>query len=78
MTDVYLYKLNYLDTALSVLRECKGYDKHIAEYQNNLNSTFFVTVVADVLVKAWAYYRVRTGNIKYWKQEARFIRISNA
>ena len=49
MTDVYLYKLNYLDTALSVLRECKGYDKHIAEYQNNLNSTFFVTVVADVL-----------------------------
>ena len=49
MSDVQICRLDYLNSALEILKGCKGYSKHIAEYKNDLESTFFVTVVADVL-----------------------------
>lgn len=50
MSDVRIYILDYLNSALEILKNCKGFYKHIAEYKNNPESSFFVTVLADVLV----------------------------
>ena len=49
MSDVQVYRLDYLNSTLEILKDCKGFLKHIAEYKNDWKSTFFVTVVADVL-----------------------------
>ena len=50
MSDVRVYLLDYLNSALEILRKCKGFHEHVTEYKNNPESTFFVTVLADVLV----------------------------
>lgn len=50
MSEAELYRLDYLNSALDLSQEYKGFDKHIAEYKNNFNSTFFVTVISDLLL----------------------------
>lgn len=50
MSDVRVYLLDYLNSALEILKKCKGFHEHVTEYKNNPESTFFVTVLADVLV----------------------------
>lgn len=50
ISDVRIYLLDYLNSALDIIKNCKGFYKHIAEYKNDPESSFFVTVLADVLV----------------------------
>ena len=44
-----LLYLIHLSKALQNLKECKGFDEHIREYKNDVESTYFVTLLADYL-----------------------------
>lgn len=50
ISDIEVYLLDYLNSALELLKNCDGFHKHVAEYKNDPESAFFVTVIADVLV----------------------------
>lgn len=44
------FKLYFLLYALTDLKECIGFSDHIDEYANNFEATYFVTLIADILI----------------------------
>lgn len=48
--DSELFKLFYLASAFRNLRNKPGFQSHLEEYNNNPDTTFFVTLIADILV----------------------------
>lgn len=50
ISDSQIYLLSYLNSSLDIIKDCKGFQKHISEYQNNPESAFFVTLMADILI----------------------------
>jgi len=50
ISDIELFRLDYFNSALELIKHYPGFDEHIKEFKNNFNSTFFVTVLADLLV----------------------------
>lgn len=50
ISDTEIFRLDYLNTALEIIKNCEGFQEHIAEYKNDPESTFFVSVIADMLI----------------------------
>lgn len=50
ISDTQIYLLSYLNSSLDIIKDCKGYQKHISEYHNDPESAFFVTLMADILI----------------------------
>lgn len=44
------FKLYFLLSALNDLKECAGFADHVNEYSNSFDATFFVTLIADILI----------------------------
>jgi hypothetical protein len=44
-----LLYLIHLSRSLERLKDCDGFDKHINEFRNGVDSTYFVTIIADYL-----------------------------
>lgn len=50
MSEYEWIRLYYLWLAFNNIEKCKGFDLHVKEYSNNIETTFFITLLADILV----------------------------
>lgn len=48
--EIEFFKYYYLASALNNLKSSKGFQIHIQEYNNNPDTAFFVTLIADILL----------------------------
>jgi hypothetical protein len=50
LSEYEFLKLYYLWLAFKNIKDCKGFERHIKEYSNNPNTTFFITLLADLFL----------------------------